>query len=195
MSASYKSEIELVLDISSFQDSRPGTQIDLWYIADARQAGAVPKTAEKEFVLQCIRDHIRALPPGSIRISRLLTLVQDAWERANALSGHIHQVNLTFPTNVAKTSDASIAVTSSMLLVPLETRVVITMNLHDRSSGDGIEVGVTPDVKIVYGEHFNVDKINEFLTTRIGKALSADGERWSAVLVELYDRLIARGRK
>jgi kinetochore protein Spc7/SPC105 len=58
-----------------------------------------------------------------------------------------------------------------------------------------VDVNVSTDAKVVYGEQFNVGKVGEFLATRIGKSVGAEGEPWSNVVVELYNKLIARGKK
>ncbi|KAH7320041.1 hypothetical protein B0I35DRAFT_392081 [Stachybotrys elegans] len=195
LSLTYKREIELVLDIAAFQPQQPNSQIDLWYIADSREYGAQPKTVEKDFFVQCIRDYIRALPQSRTKVSDLLCLVRDAWDKANRVALEVERINVAFPTTVTKTSDSSIAMTSSLLLVPLETRVEVTLNLHGCSGPDGIEVGVKPEASVIYGETFNVGKIGEFLSTRIGDKVGAGGEDWSSVVTELHGRLIARGRK
>ncbi|PNY18824.1 Kinetochore protein spc7 [Tolypocladium capitatum] len=195
LSMAYRREIELVFDIASFRPHQPNSRIDLWYIADGREHNPVPKTAEKEFFLQCIRDHIRALPQSRTKLSDLLDVVRAGWDKARQVSSHVNRVNVTFPTTVTKTSDSSIAMTSSLLLVPLETRVEVTLHLHGRSGSAGIDVGLSAEGNVVYGEHFNLEKIGEFLATRIGDRVAADGEDWSDVVVELQQRLIARGKK
>lgn len=191
----YKRDIELVFDIASFQPHQPNSRIDLWYIADSRDNNPVPKTAEKEFFLQCIRDHVRALPQCRIVIADLLAMVRVAWDKACLVSTQINRINVTFPTTVTKTSDSSIAITSSLLLVPLETRVETTLNLHGRSGPEGVEVGIAAQAGVIYGENFNIAKMGEFLTTRLGDRVGASEEQWSDVLVELHGKLIARGRK
>ena len=195
LSMAYRREIELVFDIASFQPHQPNSRIDLWYIADGREHNPVPKSAEKEFFLHCIRDHIRSLPQSQTKLPVLLDVVRAGWEKARLVSSHVNRVNTTFPTTVTKTSDSSIAMTSSLLLVPLETRVEVTIHLHCRSSPAGIDVGLSAEGNVVYGEHFNVGKIGEFLGTRIGDRVAAKGEDWSDVVVELQQRLIARGKK
>lgn len=195
LSMTYKREIELVFDMASFQPHQPNSRIDLWYIADGREVNSVPKTAEKEFFLQSIRDYVRALPQSRTKVSHLLEVVRAAWEKASLVSFQINRLNITFPTTVDKTSDSSIAMTSSLLLAPLETRVEITLNLSGSSGAKGVDVTITPEAKVVYGEHFNVGKIGEFLATRIGNQVGATEEAWSDVVVELHERLIARGRK
>lgn len=191
----YKREIELVFDITSFQTHKSNSQIDLWYIADSRESNPLPKTAVKEFWLQCIRDHVRALPQSQTRIADLLQAVREAWDKANTVSSHISRLNVTFPTSVIKTSDSSIAVTASLLLVPLETRVEASLHLQGRSGPNGVEVSLSTEAKVLYGEQFNVGKVGEFLATRIGDTVGATEEQWCDVMVELHGRLIARGRK
>lgn len=191
----YRREIELVFDMASFQPNQPNSRIDLWYIADGRENNAIPKTHEKEFFLQSIRDHVRALPQCQTKVSYLLKVVRAAWDKANMVSSQINHVDITFPTRVEKTSDSSIAIISSLLLVPLETRVEITLNFSACSDSEGVDVAIAPEAKVVYGEHFNVAKVGEFLETKIGKKVGAVEEDWNDVVVELHERLIARGRK
>lgn len=76
----------------------------------------------------------------------------------------------------------------------------VVLSLHGRSTPDGVEVTITPQARVVYGEQFKEDKIVEFLTTKIGtrvvtKEESGTFEPWVEVLVELQERLLARGRK
>ncbi|RBR08983.1 hypothetical protein FVER53590_00513 [Fusarium verticillioides] len=195
LSMAYRREIEIVFDIAAFQEHQPNSRIDLWYIADNREQNALPKTTEKEFFLQSIRDYVRALPHSRTEVAHLLKSVQNAWDKANLVSSQLVRLNATFPTAVEKTSDSSIAITTSLLLVPLETRLEIKLGLQGQSSAEALNVVIAPDAKVLYGEHFNVLKVTEFLTTRIGKFVGAGQEQWSDVMVELHRRLIARGRK
>lgn len=191
----YKRDIELVFDMASFQPHQPNSRIDLWYIGDNRKTDAAPKTAEKEFFLQTIRDHVRGLPQNRTKVSHLLKIVRAAWDKGSLLSSQINQANITFPITINKTSDSSIALTASLLLVPLETRVEIIFNLSRGTGSDGVEVAIASEARVVYGEHFNFGKMNEFLVSKIGDKIGAREESWSDVLVELRERLIARGRK
>lgn len=195
MSLAYKREIEIVFDVTAFRGHRANSTIDIWYIAVNREQNPLPKTAEKEFFLQTIRDHARALPHDSTEVSHFLRSVQTAWDKANFVSSQIERLNATFPTTVRRTSDSSIAITTSLLLVPLESRVEVKLNLYTETNGDGLEMILKPEAKVMYGEHFNVPKVADFLSTRIGKAVGAGEEQWSDVMVELHGRLIARGRK
>lgn len=191
----YKREIELVFDIASFQPGQPNSRIDLWYIADNRETDPIPKTAEKEFFVQCLRDYVRALPQNQTAVSQILRVVSAGWDKARLVSSQISRVNLTFPTTMTKTSDSSVVIKSSLMLVPLETRVEIMLNLNGGAASEGIEVTIAPQAKVTYGEHFNVAKVGEFLANRIGDKVGAGEEEWSDIMVELQQRLIARGKK
>lgn len=195
----YLREIELVFDIAAFQPGQPNSRIDIWYIAANRERNPLPATPEKEFFLQCLRDYVRALPQSSTKMSRILGTVRAAWDQANAVANHIHLLNLTFPTRVTKTSDTSIAIQSSLLLVPLSTKVEIVLNLHCSVGTDGLDVTVMPQANVIYGELFNAPKMAEFLSTRIGNHIFSQEEKqsesWSDVFVELHARLLARGKK
>ncbi|KAF5130685.1 Kinetochore protein spc7 [Metarhizium anisopliae] len=195
LSMAYKREIEVVFDVASFQPHQKNSRIDLWYIGDNKDGHLQSKTAEKEFFLQCIRDHIRALPQSRTKILDLLSIVRNAWDKARFVTLQLHAVNITFPTSVTKTSDSSVAVTSSLLLTPLRTRVETTLHLQGHSATKGVNVEISTQVKVVYGEHFNVNKVGEFLANKIGDKLGDKGEDWSDVLIELRQRLIARGKK
>ncbi|KAF5027583.1 hypothetical protein F66182_325 [Fusarium sp. NRRL 66182] len=195
LSMAYKREIEMVFDIMSLQADQPNSTFDLWYIAENREQNALPKTVEKDFFLQCIRDHARALHRSRTEVSHLLNTVKAAWDKANLVSTQLYRLNATFPTTVERTSDSSVVMTTSLLLVPLQTRVEIKLNLHGQSGAEGLDVSITPEAKVLYGEHFNVSRVAEFLGTRIGKIVGAGEEQWSDVMAELHGRLIARGRK
>jgi kinetochore protein Spc7/SPC105 len=196
ISMTYRREIELVFDISAFGGSATSLKIDLWYIADSRDTDPLPRTAEKEFFVQCIRNHVCTLAPGRTTVSDVLGVVRLGWDKATKVSSQIKRVNTSFPTTVSKTSDTSVAVCSSLLLVPLATRVEVILNLHGRNSPQGIVVGISPEARVIYGEHFNVSKIGEFLSTKLGETVTMGPEEvWSDVAVELHERLIARGKK
>jgi kinetochore protein Spc7/SPC105 len=193
---SYKREIELVFDVASFQPiGQQNSRIDLWYLAASRERDAQPATVEKEFFLQCIRDHVRGLQQSRTSVSTLLGFVATAWDLAGRVANGIRLVNVTFPTTVTKTGDSSVDVTVSLLLRPIETKVEIVLRLKGSSGLDGVRVGIEPSARVVYGEHFNVPKICEFLSTRLGGIFGEMEESWSDVVVELYERLLARGRK
>jgi kinetochore protein Spc7/SPC105 len=197
----YQREIELVFDISSFGGAKASSsRIDLWYIAANRDRDPLPTSPEKEFFVQCIRDHVRGTAQTQTKIRDMLGVISGAWKKANYVAANVRLLNCTFPTKVVRTSDSSIAIRSSLLLVPLETKVEVTLALHGQHTPGGLQVSIAPQAQVIYGEHFKIDKVTEYLTTRIGTSVvtkeeRADTESWSDVVVELHERLLARGRK
>lgn len=101
-----------------------------------------------------------------------------------------------------------------MLVAPLQTRVEVVLTLSALSpggggGGGGLEVVVVPEVRVVYGESFNVGKMTEFLAGRIGNVGGGgggggkegdDGKEggemgWDEAVLELYQRLLAKGKQ
>ncbi|KAK3310438.1 uncharacterized protein B0T15DRAFT_564435 [Chaetomium strumarium] len=205
----YKREIELVFDVRSLQQAQRqqhqqrNTSIDVRYVAET----PCHCSPEKEFFLRHIREHIRSHAKSATRPSRLLRMVSSAWDKAEAVTEHIRRLNLSFPSSVAFASDDgnSVLVTASVLLVPLQTRLEVILNLSAKNGGgddddddDGLEVVVTPEAKVVYGEQFNTVKTRELLAGRIGGVVGKDGEKkmaWDEAVLELYGRLLAKGKQ
>lgn len=199
VSMTYRREIELVFDSASFRAEQPNSRIDLWYVATSRDQKPLPLTPEKEFCLQCIRDHVRGLPQSQTKVGHMLRMVSAAWDRAAALANQVHQLNLTFPTSVTRTSDSSIAIKSSLLLAPLKTKVEVNMSVHGAANANGLDFVVSSQAVIVYGEQFNAAKMADFLSARISDHIHVKQEKetefWCDVLSDLHARLLARGQK
>lgn len=195
----YRRDIELVFDVSTFTPHNlKNSQIDLWYIGANRETDSRPSTIEKEFFVQCIRDHIRTLPQSRTKISELLHVVRAAWDSAVSTCDDIRRLNITFPTTVTRVADNTIAVTVSLLLTPLQTKVEVILSLSGNSSSHGIEFAVHFDAKVIYGEQFNIGKLVEFLSTHLGHKLEGDdgqSKSWNEVVVNLHEKLLAKGRK
>ena len=196
LSMSYRREIELVFDIRSFQPHQPNSQIEVYYVADGRRNDPMPITADKSFFVACIRDHVRALPQSRTKLPDLLRTVQQAWDKAKVVNAQIERIGLTFPTKVVSQDSgaSSVDIISSLLLVPLESRVEVTLRLQP-GNGDGVAISIAPQAKVLYGESFNVNKVKEFVGTRVGEIVGDKEESWSEVLVELHAKLLARGKK
>jgi kinetochore protein Spc7/SPC105 len=204
-SMTYRKEIELVFDASSFQSNKSNarqpsnSRIDLWYIAANREFGPQPLTPEKDFFLQSIRDHIRGLPQARTPVKDLLAAVSRAWNKAHAASDDIRLLRISCPTEITKTSDDSILIKSMLMIAPLTTKVEIAFHLTSRSSDNGIDVEVSPSATVVYGERFNEPKMKEFLLTRCRDDVEEKGQSntisWGAAVAELGEKLLARGRK
>ncbi|KAK8103891.1 chromosome segregation protein [Apiospora kogelbergensis] len=200
VSMTYRREIEVAFDIGAFQDAKTTSHVDLRYIAADREKNPQPNSVEKDFFVQCIRDYVRGLVESRAKISTLLRAIGAGWDKANAAADDIRLLNCTFPTEVARTGDSSVAATIDMLLVPLGTKVQLTLGLQSQPTPDGIEFRVMPTAQVIYGEHFKIDKICEYLSTRLGERITTKKENeavesWSDVVVELHERLVARGRK
>lgn len=199
VSMTYRREIELVFDVASFKPGQENCPIDLWYVAATRDHKPLPSTAEREFCLQCIRDHIRGLPQSQTRVSRMLKVVSAAWDRANVLANQVYQLNLAFPTSVIRTSDSSIAIKSTLLLAPLRTKVEVVLGIHSSATLKGLDFTVSSQAGIVYGEQFNAAKMAEFLSPRVGDHVYSRTEKetelWCNVVTDLHAKLMARGRK
>lgn len=194
----YKREIELILDLASLrqkqqqqqQQQKPvssSTTIQLRYIAETPR----PCPPEKEFFLRLMRK----APPPSPRA--MLDMVSSAWDKAGAVTEHVRRLNLSFPTSVAVAGE-SVRVTASVLLVPLQTRVEAVLRLEAaESSGDGgVDVIVTPEARVVYGEQFNAGKMTAFLAERVGRRVDREVRAgWDEAVLELQERLLAMGRQ
>lgn len=202
----YLKEIELVFDASAFKSKTlaktsesTNSRIDLWYIAANREYNPLPLTPEKEFLLQCIRDHVRGFPQSSTSIKTLLNSVGVAWNKATKVFDDIRLLDMICPTTVTKTSDTSILIKSMLLIVPLTTKVELAFTLVSHSKENGFDVEISPAAKVVYGERFNEPKMREFLINRLGNVVKEMGEEsnvsWGAAVAELGDKLLARGRK
>lgn len=199
VSMTYRREIELVFDAASFKAGQPNSRIDLWYVAAMRDQNPLPATPEREFCLQCIRDHVRAFDQSATKVSRMLKVVSMAWDRAKVLANEVDQLNFTFPTSVVRTSDSSIAVRSSLLLAPLQTKVEVVMGIQSSAGSKGLEFLVSSQASVVYGEQFNAGKMAEFLSSRVGDHVLIRSEKesdlWCDVVSDLHSKLLARGKK
>ncbi|KAI1334384.1 Spc7-domain-containing protein [Xylariaceae sp. FL0016] len=209
VSMTYRREIRLVIDVSAFQPGQESrvclgatpSAIDLWHITADREHDLVPVPPEKEFFVQCGRDYVRALQStAGVRVKDILKAVGVTWQKANLVAENVRLLDCTFPTVVTRTSDDSIAIKTNLLLRELETKVEIVLELRAANTRDGVEVRVVPQARVVYGEQFKTDKVVEYLATRIGDVLQTkeenpEAEGWSDVILELWERLLARGRK
>lgn len=217
MFMTYKREIELAFDLASFKahNNSEGPVIEVRYIAHKRERNVIPLTPERKFFIECIGTHLQGLSNSSLSVNRLLNIVSDAWDKADAAAEQIRLLNLTFPTSVSRTSPTTLEVRSSLLLAPLQTRVEVTLTLAQVSGrNNSFEVKVTPDAQVIYGEQFTKSKLNDFLKNKLGKQLLGHGQQkveqqqqqgkkkqqqqsqeWSEVVLELWKRLLAKGAK
>jgi kinetochore protein Spc7/SPC105 len=116
------------------------------------------------------------------------------------VANDIRMLNCTFPTDVSRTDDSSLAIRVVLLLAALETKVDIVVGMHAQDTPQGLEIVISPQAKVVYGEHFKIDNVYDYLATRLGEVVrtrdeAEDKVSWSDAIVELHERLLARGRK
>lgn len=190
LSMTYRQEIELIFDIAAFQSTQSTSSIDLYPIGDNDTNALL----NKEFFVNCIRDHIRALPQSTTSVSEMLRVVSAAWDKARLVFAQTQRVNVTFPTKTTP-SESSLCISSALMLPQLQTRVEVDLAVSGVKGEDGLDFAIAPRARVVYGETFKTGKIEEYLTTRIGDKVGSLDEEWWDVLVELRERLIARGRK
>jgi kinetochore protein Spc7/SPC105 len=201
ISMTYRKEIELVFDASSFKpngsDAAPlqpvNSRIDLWYVAANRELNPMPLTVEKDFFLQNIREYCRCLPQAETTVKELLDAVSASWTRAMGVANDIKSLTRNCPTEVTKTSDSSILVRSSLLLASLATKVDIQFNIHALSNQKGLAMKLVPVCTVAYGERFNEPKMAEFLSKRTTD--NEERKSWADIVMELEEKLLARGRK
>lgn len=197
----YRRELRLTLDTASSEvdQSQRTSQIEIDYIGGERDNDAKGPGQETDFFVGCIRDHVQGVLQSRAKISHLLDVVRAAWDSFVSTRNDIRRLNITFPTNVTRKSDTSIAVCSSLMLAPIETRVEVVMEVRRISSPTGLDFTLHPEARVVYGEQFNVGKMGEFLSTHLGSNVgemkTVETASWSDVLVDLHGRLLAKGRK
>ncbi|RDL31195.1 Uncharacterized protein BP5553_09984 [Venustampulla echinocandica] len=206
-SMTYRKDIELVFDAASFLPSEADSsarhpvnaRLDLWYIGASRELNPEPLTVEREFFLQAIRGYIRGLSQAQTHVKDLLKAVSISWNKAATVVDDILLLNVSCPTHISKVSDNSVMIKSSLLIVPLTTKVELAVQLTSQSREEGIVVEMAPSATIVYGERFNEPKMGEFLLNRCGNVVEEKGRStkvsWGNAIAELGEKLLARGRK
>lgn len=203
MTMTYRKNLKLVFDASALQSNKPNVSIELSYIGDQRERHPVPATPQIEFFVHLLRDHIRGALP--LRAAKLLSLIGSGWDCATHVMDGIRLLDSTFPTTFHAASESRAELRSSILLAPLATKVEVVLALEDRSppGGGALQIAVVPSARVIYGEHFNVAKLAEFLAARIPTTVSAEGaaraknggDLWSGAFVALQERLLARAKR
>ncbi|EFW99322.1 chromosome segregation protein [Grosmannia clavigera kw1407] len=189
LSLAYRREVELVFDVRAWAE-KTDTTTDLWYIGKAVD----PDT--ETFFVQCIRDHVRSLRPAETSPARLLKVVRASWDIARQTAMQMRQLRRSFPTTTTRTSDTSMALTASVLLMMLQTKIEVKVEvgaeLAERAGqAEQLPFKLAIEARVIYGEPFKAARMGEFLTARIGDATAA----WVDVVEELRGKLEAQGRR
>lgn len=182
---------------SSNQETRTGyssSQIDLWYIGSTSDSSADAMTIEVKFLVENIRDHCRSLPQTA-SVREILDHVGSAWDRAVILQAQIRALRSEMPTEVIRTSDSSIVVSSTMLLKQIETKVKLKWRVAAQSAQEGLKIDIGPKISVVYGTGFNQDKLVDFMSKKLEESDMDARRSWVDAALELEQKLLARGRK
>ena len=95
--------------------------------------------------------------------------------------------------------DEVMVIKSVLLLRDMKTKVHLgfEVKVHSDEKAIELDVSVQPTAKVFYGEELKEKKMAEFLGQRIGGKDRADKDVgiWARAVLELQERLIARGRK
>lgn len=198
---SFRRDLELLFDTSSFKSStesndapKQNSLINLRYIAADRESDPEPFSPEKEFFVGSIFSHIRAFAQSETTVKQLLDTVSSGWEAALNIIAEIKSLNRQYPSQVEKTGDSSLKVSSTMLLKGLRSKVLCEYHISTapgvESEGGTMKINVNANAKAVYGERFNEDSMMRFLNKGI-----EEGRSWVEVVKDLDARLVARGKK
>ena len=188
----YKSQLKLFFHPLAFQtggQSRQNSSISLTYI------GSQDLGTTLRFFLQLLRASLHALPQFSTRVADLLSLVAKVWDTAKLIADSENGLNLEAMTESRIVSDERLAISSTLLLPKVRTKVRVTFDIGAAVAEEveSLELSTTvePSVNVVYGEQYHEKNMTEFVAKEIGDGF----EGWDGVVRELRERLIERGAK
>jgi kinetochore protein Spc7/SPC105 len=188
----YKSQLKLFFHPLAFQtggQSRQNSSISLTY------TGSQNLGTTLRFFLQLLRASLHALPQFSTRVADLLSLVAKGWDTATLIADAEKRLNMEVMTESRIVSDERLAISSTLLLPKVRTKVRVSFDIAAAvtEDGEGLELSTTvePSVKVVYGEQYHEKNMTDF----VAKEIVGGFEGWEDVVRELRERLIARGAK
>ena len=114
------------------------------------------------------------------------------WDTALEVAEAERRLNIEGITDARIVSDERIAITSTILLPKVRTKVRVAFEILAAVGAEDDELSTTVSVavKVVYGEAYNEKKMSEF----VEKAISGF-EGWDGAVRALREKLIARGPK
>lgn len=175
--------------------------ISLTYIGDAPEHKSQPLSTEKRFFLQIMRAHLQCLPQATTKMKDLLKFVSCNWETACLISEEIRILGISYITEATILLDEVMAIKAVLLLRDMKTKVHIGFEVKVQSNEKAMEldVNIQPIATVIYGEELKEKKMAEFLQQKIGgkndKLDNGGVGVWARAVLELQERLIARGRK
>ncbi|KAF2738454.1 Spc7-domain-containing protein [Polyplosphaeria fusca] len=195
----HESDLELFFTPSAFATgaNTPNASISLTYVGDSATPHPRPLTTSKRFFLQLMRAHVHCIPQSQTRISQLLSVVKKSWTSALAVAEGVRWLQHTHVTDECILSDERMAISSSVLLACLQTKIRATFEIGVCMGEDGVEAQVDIEASLVYGEKYNADKMGAFLRDFCGAQLRSGEEMgvWADAVADLVGRLVATGRK
>jgi kinetochore protein Spc7/SPC105 len=205
----YKRTLQLFFTPASFMRNRAAalptgnttdTPIRLTFVGDSQEHNPQPLSTEKRFFLQIMRAHLQCLPQATTKLKDLLKFISCNWDNACRIGEETRILGISYMTEPTILSDEVLAVKVVLLLRAMKTKVHVRFEVKVQTHEKAIEldVNVQPMTKVVYGEELKERKMAEFLEQKISvmeKPGINDGGSWARAVLELQERLIARGKK
>ena len=209
LTMTYRSTLQLYYTPASFMRNKAvapsastisDSPVSLTYIGDAQQYKSQRLSTEKRFFLQIMQAHLQSLPHSTTKIKDLLKFVSFNWETACHISEEIRVLGISYITEATILLDEVMAIKAVLLLRDMKTKIHVGFEVKVQSDEKAIEldIDVQPTAKVIYGEELKEKKMAEFLQQKIsGKNKLENGGvgTWARAVLELQERLIARGRK
>lgn len=200
LTMSYLSDLQLFFHPLSFSptaSSASNMPISLTYIGEAAIPTSRPLTTTKRFFLQLLRATLHCLPQHSTSVIALLDLVKSGWNLALAISEGVQSLEIEGLTEERILGDELMSITTTLLLHKLRSKVNVVFDVSVTVENMKVKAAVRARVETVYGEKYNETRMSEFMMEKCagGKLEETSMGCWSDAVVELRERLIARGRK
>lgn len=201
---SYRNELQLFFHPAAFAPHASSTSsstspISLTYIGDVAPKNPSPLTTTKRFFLQALRANLHCLPQSTIPIRAVLAHIARGWDACLAVAENVRRLALVHVTDESILADERMAVTSTMLLPSVQSKVRIAFEVGIASDGganDDWKTEVSATAKVVYGESYKEAKMAQFLEEFVGREVVVGGPaNWADAVADLRERLIARGKK
>lgn len=195
----YKSSLQLFFHPSAFrtpsqngETSRPNRPIGLTYTGTTQ-----PLPTTIRFFLQLLRASLHALPQSTTKVSSLLHFVSSGWTTALNIAEAERRLSIEGLTDTRIVSDERLSIASLILLPKTRTKVRISFDIL-AAIGEGLALSesVEVDVRVVYGEAVNENKLREVLKGTVGAGAGAGGvEGWEGAVRELKGMLSSQAAR
>lgn len=209
LTMTYRRTLELYFTPASFMRNRAtaaptintsDSPISLTFVGDAQEYDPQPLSTEKRFFLQIMRAHLQCLPQATTKVKDLLKFISRNWETACRIGEETRILGISYITEPTILSDEVLAIKVVLLLRAMKTKVHIRFEVKVQTHQKAIEldVSVQSTANVFYGEELKEKKMAEFLEQKISvleKPGITDGGVWARAVLELQERLIARGKK